>query len=221
MVRWKIAVTTAPRHPNFLDQTLVSLHAAGWDYENITVYAEPGSTPSVLPVTESLNVTKVGPYLNWRQALWRLSESDCEYVAIVQDDLAFRPGLRAYLDDTMRDTAVFSPYLSRKDGHALAPVKEDWHLCNSGWNYCGACFFAMPRSLAVTLHKGLPERVPENKHIDAVVAHFLKTHELLLYVHSPSLVQHLADAHSTMGYGANPFCRTAHRYTEEPLEPSE
>jgi len=217
MVRWKIAVTTAPRHPNFLDQTLTSLCESGWNYTDLQVNAEPSSASSVLPVREYINGSLAGPWRNWRQALADLITKECEYLAIVQDDLIFRPGLRQYLDETMLDRAVYSPYLSKKDAASLGAVKEGWHQCKTGWAMCGACFFAMGRTLAVELLNHLPANVPENKHIDAVLANLLKNLHIPLYVHSPSLVQHLADEHSTLGYGKNPYCRTGYGYTEEPL----
>ncbi|MCA9362094.1 hypothetical protein KC906_01845 [Candidatus Kaiserbacteria bacterium] len=218
MVRWKIAVTTAPRHPNFLEQTVVSLQSAGWDYSNITVYAEPSSVSVSPPVVVEQHTTVLGPWRNWLHTLGSLCAEDCEYIAIVQDDLIFRPGLKKYLNETMMDYAVYSPYVSKRDAISIGNVPEGWHPCTSGWHLCGACFFAMPLSLGQQLCQTLPAIVPENKHIDAVVALHLQQAKIPLYVHMPSLVQHLADAHSTMGYGRNPHCRTAHQYTEEPID---
>ena len=214
MVRWKIGVTTAPRQPNFLDQTLTSLHEAGWNYEDICVYSEPGSADPTPPVVRYLHQLQQGAWCNWRFVLHRLSLSDCDYVAIVQDDIVCRPGLSAYLEKSMDSKGLYSPYVTKR-GSAL--VNEGWTLNHAGWSLCGACFFAMTRSVAIWLDTVLPLSVRENKHIDAYVGKILKEKQLPLYAHVPSLVEHLADAHSTLGYRENLQCRTAFEYSPKPI----
>lgn len=219
--RWKIVITTAPRQKSFLQETFTSLMAAGWGPDEITVFAEPGTETFDQPtyVWRQHPVT-LGPWRNWRAALTYLAGRDVEYVAIVQDDLIFRPRLRKYLDATI-GTGVFSPYLSQKDASTLPKQGGGWTACRSGWQLCGACFFAMGRATAEDLDQVLPATVAGNKHIDAVLGKHLLNAKLPLYVHCPSLVQHLADDCSTLGYGANPWCRTAFQYCDEPIETCE
>ena len=209
-VRWRIGITTAPR-PNgevFVNELITKMMAEGWD--RIHVFAEPDSNVNQRPGVKIIqNETKLGVYENWRQAVDRIAIGPCNVCALVQDDIEFRPGLKTYMAEAMVQDALYTPYVSNKD-YKKGP--DGWFDVTSGWDYCGALFFAARATFFRRLAMELPKSVPGNRCIDAHVAkHLLERNDQLL-AHRPTLVQHLADECSTAGHGPDPHCRTGRGY---------
>ena len=216
--KWKIGVTTAPRPREklFLLQTLASVEQAGWD--EVTVFSEPGVINGIT-LTAGVQVVQreetLGVYRNWRQALDELVAEEACFYALLQDDQIVRPGLREYLERTIVQEGVYTPYMARKE---FVDGPDGWYELHSGWSFCGALFLAMTRKTALSIAEELPAKVPENKHIDAHLAVKLQALGLPLFAHRPTLSQHLADDYSTAGYIQDPFCRMGHGYVDEVIK---
>lgn len=215
--RWRVGITTAPRPDGkeFLTGTIASLLAAGWGEDELVILAEPDSpVPPQLGVAVKQNARKLGVYANWREGLMHLLPCPDGMVALVQDDQQVRPGLKAYLERTATEDGVYSPYTSKKD-YKEGPA--GWFQTDSGWALCGAMFFAMNGRTASLVNRHMPLAVSENKHVDAYVGVVLKDQKIPLYLHRPTLTQHLADNCSTAGYTSNEWCRTGRGFIDDPI----
>ena len=217
---WGIGITTAPRPSgnDLLTPTVQSLKAAGWDDCNIYVFMEPNSIVTEEEVVTVHNGTTLGAWRNWRRSLERLLElePDAKMYALIQDDLKVRPGLRSYLErNTVGPPALYSPYTSKREHK---PGADGWFKSTTGWNFCGACFYVMHPAVVAYLDAHLPDTVRGNLHIDAHVASHLVKSPYPLLCHGPSLIEHMADADSTLGYKAHPAIRTASGFIDEPIE---
>jgi hypothetical protein len=213
---WAIGITTAPRDKVTLRDTIESLKVAGWD--KLLVLCEPGSEIFPHPGVEyHIHDAKLGAWSNWRFALQVLTRQENDYVAIVQDDMIVRPGLRKYLEDSIITSVgvkgLFSPYKAAHYHYS----QEGWCQNKTGWNLCGACFYAMNLTTAKFMDSKLPKTVRTNRHIDAYVGSLFLESKLTLMVHNPSLAQHTADDNSTLGIKPNPHIRKANDYTDKPI----
>jgi len=220
--KWRLGITTAPRPEgkSFLAETIRHVKRAGWT--DIVVFAEPnaicdpGMTPDVYEgVTVIDRPHNFGVYQNWRDGWDKLVWKQADFYAMLQDDQRIRPGLRGYLERTITSTAVYTPYTSKKDHRSGL---DGWYRVWSGWNFCGALFFAMNAEMAKMLAARLPAQVAQNRHIDAHLASRLTKWGVDLLAHRPTLVDHLADEYSTAGHGPNPFCRTGRGYIDEEIK---
>lgn len=216
-MKWSIGITSAARDINFLPATIDTLQQAGWSGKDIRVFADHNCPPVEHDVEVVRRPTQLGAWKNWRQGLRDLLSGKplADVYALVQDDIEVRSDTRGKIETMIQQSpvsAVYTPYVSRKDATYLELRTAGWQQLRAGSTLCGACFFAMASPFARHLNKTLPLEVHENKHIDAYLGTYLLDNEFPLFVHRPSLLQHLADAHSTLGYKESPFCRTAHGY---------
>jgi hypothetical protein len=219
-----IAMTTAPRPRPTLLTSLKSLRAAGF-VEDVHLLAEPGTfdrvrRPHDARTIEHENSSTRGCFRNWKRAVKRLlSRTSAPWLLVVQDDATWVPWaadvLRAQLiaRHDVR-TGVLSPYVTGKD---VAPTFDDgWNECRVGWTFWGALAFAMPRAAAedllrhprFTQHRGTQQ-------VDAVVSASMLDLGRPIYVHVPSLVDHVGDT-STVGHDDIAGTLRGHRFGERP-----
>lgn len=215
MVRWIVGMTTAPRPGGqvFVNDTVQQFVDCGWTH--IDVFAEPGSGVAMRPeVTITQRPVRLGLYANWRQSLREMAGRTADMYAIVQDDIVLSEGIKQALELAVDRYGVLSPYTSRKDHR---PGEDGWFESHSGWNLCGAQFFCMNAEVMKRIAK-MPASADNNRNVDARLGIFCQTAEIPLWLHRPSLVDHVADEHSTVGYTPNAYCRRAHGYVKGPTE---
>jgi hypothetical protein len=203
-----IAMTTAPRRRPTLPTALASLRAAGF-VEDVYLFAEPGTFDQVRRPRDARTIVHEngstrGCFRNWRRAVKRLlSRTSAPWILVVQDDATWVPWAADLLRAQMiarrgARVGVLSPYVTGKD--VLPTFVDGWNECRVGWTFWGALAFAMPRDAAEDLlrhprftnHRGAQQ-------VDAVVSASMLDLGRPIYVHVPSLVDHVGDT-STVGH---------------------
>lgn len=197
-------VITAPgRVFPTVDKTVDSLENAGFD--DISVYVDEEQS---------------GCWVNWINALTDLVGKDAEAIMICEDDVAFSPGLRGYLEASLwperpEKIALCSPFCPE-----LYRVGTGWHLENRGWNLCMAQCWILPKSTAERVHdrfkdvpaevKKIPKITPDNIAsygravqerllTDSRIGKWAREESLNVWYHTPSLAQHTAINNSLIG----------------------
>lgn len=201
-MQWTVAVTTAPRPVPTLEATLAGLARAGW--QDIEVIADTG---------------RAGAWATWLKALGKsLARRPApDALLLCQDDAAFCRGLRDYLERTLwpnPQAALCSPYCPA----VYRGPQRGWHREDRGWQLIGAVCWAIPRAAAEAMFEALRRQKAE-KHVDARVGRWAEQTRRSVWYHTPSLVQHIADANSTLGYAAQPDLRQAADFIGEDAAP--
>lgn len=98
-MRWKVAVTTAPRTDCPLEDCLQSLLDAGFTKKEITVFAEPGS-PEV-DFNTVYNPKRLGVWHNWVSSVEHSLEQEPEILLTVQDDALFHPDSKEFVESIL------------------------------------------------------------------------------------------------------------------------
>jgi hypothetical protein len=205
---WAVGVTTAPRKEPTLARTLGSLAAAGWP--NPRLFAEQGSDiPTSFGGSVTWRTPPIGAWSNWFTALGELyqREPQADAFLLIQDDVVFVQGLRDYLEVELwpdERTGVVSVYTSAM----YVPQRPGFAQLRHSVGLIGALALIFPpsavRSLlsdAFALRHSLNERNGQ-RDIDQVIAHWSLRTKRPLYVHSPSLGQHIGQT-STVWEGAH------------------
>lgn len=171
------AVTTCPRRDaDYLPGTLDSLRAAGFD-------------PYVCN-----DPALIGPYPAFLNALGLLCKrSEPEDMLIVfQDDLRCAKGLAGWLDWQFLPDGVLSLYCSTNQN-----VRPGWFPAEELPRFCpyGALGLAFPREIAVQLVAN-PIR-GSNHGTENKVHSWCLRERVKLYLHSPSMLQHIGEVCTT------------------------
>lgn len=197
-----IAMTTAPRGVPTLEASLSSLRQGQFSQE-IYLFTEPGTLPagwSRPGVVVHQNKSRLGCYPNWLQAArWLLSETDCPYLFLLEDDGVYcrcaAPALYYGLMqlDSVGCLSLYTPlhnYLS--GGHS----EVGWFPLHAAdrWGSVAQCF-----------HRDVLEQFLQaadwsqsdgtDRHVEA----FVDRRRLRWYCHAPSLADHIGTC-STMGH---------------------
>jgi len=197
-------VITAPgRAQPTIDDTVASLKKAGFD-------------PLVYTDTE-----QSGCWVSWVRALADLITKDADAILICEDDVAFSPGLRGYLElslwpeppNKIAVCSVYCPQLYQADWGG-------WHLENRGWDLCMAQSWLLPKANAELMYDhfkdvptataDVPKITPENitrYHneiqerllTDSRIGQWALQKGLDIWYHTPSLAQHTAVDNSLIG----------------------
>jgi len=201
---WAVGITTAPRPAETLTRTMESLVDAGWD--RATIYAEPASP---LPLVDPEHWQTVqwprplGCWKNWIAGLAHLRTSNplADAYMMVQDDVVFCRGLRAYLEATLwpgnGPVGVCSPYSPEayaRDG------RRRWHRQDRGWYLVGALCWVIPPAAAGQFVGALGGKDFEHR-IDARIGRWCGNHGRAVWYHTPSLAQHIGCRVSALGDG--------------------
>lgn len=235
-MRWAVAVTTAPRSPCTLHECVTSLRHCGWEP---TLFAEPGSTAADCPAYA--NPVQLGVWHNWLQACrWALS-TDADLILTSQDDAAYHPDSREYLEsiDWPADAAFISLYTPRhysyyRRGRGARPVGINRIRTRSLW---GACALVWRRDVLADVinhriaqrwagarpRSGSPtviQRRRDNPHTiansDTAIGKICNALGRGMYFVDPSPVSHIATT-STIGHGGNGGNRNAGRIADHSL----
>lgn len=184
------AVTTAPRETSYLQDTLESLHAAGFEYPLVIRDGRPllGAKPT------------------FKRALWSLRAAS--WVAVFQDDVLVARGLRSWLESQELPRAVHSLYTSSVHDHGdgwqtLDLEPKPWNMLP--WhNSLGACVLLLPGEIAVDYLANDPQFVRTDR-LGGSIGEYCHLHGVPFITHSPSLVQHIGTT----------SCRTGVPITDE------
>lgn len=138
-----VALTTAPRKECPVHLCIESLCLAGFD--NIQIFAEPGSPQTHLPTIT--HPQRMGVWHNWLAACnWGL-EQNVDYIMTVQDDALFHPDSRSFIEridwqDNWGYLSLYTPkhYQFWKDGIRPRPRGLYEVQTNSVWGAMGLVF---------------------------------------------------------------------------------
>lgn len=228
-----VCLTTAPRREPTSQQTLKSLRQAGFDH--IVAFAEPGS--ETLDCLTVWNANKLGVWHNWTQSCrWALENTCHDIIVTVQDDAAFHPGSRQFLEAIAwpsKKTAFVSLYTpqhySMKRGHPRTPGVNKI----ATYSLWGAVALAWPRKVLARVlehpiarewigagprrsvdRPGWIEKRTKQPHLvqnsDTAIGKVVNAMRLEMYFVDPSLVTHTAK-YSAIGHGDNSGRRNAGR----------
>ena len=232
-MRWIALITTAPRQDCTLLQCIASVRAAGWEP---VIFAEPGSTPTDCETI--WNETRRGCWHNWYAAAKYGVASGAERIITIQDDTAFHPESRAFVD-TIRwppDAAFVSLYTP---SHYQIINKRHWRPrglnrieTRSLWGACAMAFESrvlrdmINHQIAKTWLGVPPKNVRPKEsrakraaepwtiaNSDTAIGKIANAMRLGMYFLDPSLVSHIAE-HSSIGHGDNTGRRNAARIAD-------
>lgn len=208
-----IAMLTAPRQEPTLKRSLLSLREAGFK-QAVHLFAEPGSELQSLPETDPhlvihQNPERMGCFHNYNQGLeFLLQETESPYVMVLLDDMIYSRYLAPYLLETLKKAPPeFGYYALISIDHdigGLKGVKPGWNRSHLGW-YCWGGLFVMQRETAARLvqfefYRDHLLYYTRNQQIDACVSESFKRMELAMFMHIPSLAEHIGET-STLGHG--------------------
>lgn len=187
------AVTTCPRPGgiSYLEGTLESLHAAGFD-------------PIVVSDTDGQ-----GSWPTMQKALRTLMEMGADAYAVFQDDIKAAKGLRAWLDENLWPSLPLrngGQAVSESIGVVSLYTASVNHIC-SGWftlddlpkyQPYGACALLFPRHAAELL-LSKPINHGFRFGTDTSVATFTRKYQLQYWMFSPSLIEHVGAQSAIFG----------------------
>ena len=214
---WAVGITSAPRKPSTLFETISSIRDAGWD--DLVLFAEPetltdGLGGSIEVVRRS---AKLGAWPNWILSLAELflRKPQADAYVLFQDDVILCRNVREYLEMSLwpRERLAFvSLYCSSGyDG------KGERYATPSGVDgYIGALALVFPpQAVRALLSSGLawahrlrPGTGGVNG-VDFAIGRWAAKEDLDGLFHSPSLAQHIGDASTVWPDGRNAGRRKA------------
>jgi len=182
-------MTTAPRTPPTIDDTLASLNRAGW------------RDPIICRDDH-----RMGPYPNFLRALWiawrRLEQyyfcSDVyplesvqpAYCLVVQDDIDISVGLKAHLTDRPpRQDGITSLYTSAAFGKLPDGLHDASHNHGRWPTSCGALALVFPWWIATRFLHNAP--MPHKQlAADYWISRWCRDNKIPYWIHAPSFVKH-------------------------------
>jgi hypothetical protein len=230
--RWSVGAITVPaRRLDLLPRTLASLRAAGFPSPRLFVDGcnDPQGWEREFKLEATTRNPALGAFGNWAFGLAELYARDphADRYLMVEDDVAFVSGLRAYLDalDYPRN-GYWNLYLS----HLNEPARTSgWHLPRKfGMGGLALVFDAATVRLLLSSPRLLRHPrtgAKSRKNVDGAVTEAMLIAGRRELVHSPSLVQHLGHE-STLGHMPGRASRTfpgehfdARRFSPPPAAP--
>jgi hypothetical protein len=224
---WCVAITTAPRQNCTLQRCLNSIERAGWESDEMWLFAEPGSTKtSYIPRIN--NETKRGAWHNWLYSCRRALEMETDFILTVQDDSHFHSDSRELIESI--EWPQHCAFVSLYTPAHYSFLHRRWQpkgvrsvYTRSLW---GACALVWRREVLekVIEHKiaktwlGASARTIETKkkhpdhiaNVDTAIGKICNAMGLAMYFVDPSPVTHVA-THSTLKHGGNSGRRNAIR----------
>lgn len=199
ILTWSYGVTTVPmRRGNILDQTLVSLRNAGFDFPHLFVDGDDDSRS--WKQQYQLNVTcrspKVGTAGNWVLSLYELyyRQPDADRFAIFQDDLLICKNAKQYLERCPYPEKGYLNCFTFPSNQNLAIGRKGWYLSNQFGRGAVALVFNRDVTMKLLSAWHMIDRVQDkqrgNKAIDGGIVDSLKPLGIKEYVHNPSLTYH-------------------------------
>ena len=210
---WAVGVITAPRSKPTLARTLRSLAAAGW--ANPMVFADAGTkVPRSLVPNERL-IRRTERYFGWGNWFSMLNEllimkPDADAYLLVEDDVLFCKGLRPYLERSLwpaERLGFVSLYAASHQDPGGARGFFDFDGMEGLW---GSLAFVFPNATArvfvrhprVVSHRTRGPRSGEADQ-DIVAGMWAANVGLPIYLHTPSLTQHIGETSAIWGEAAS------------------
>jgi hypothetical protein len=204
---WEVGVLTAPRPQPTLDRTLASLRRAGWSQVRVWRDAGPRAGRGAFhPWLERLEfLLKKGP------------RADAYF--LVEDDVVFCQGLRAYLERALwPDDASQIALCSVFTPEAYQVAQTGWHQESRDFHLVAAQAWIMPPTAARAALADLAgARWPYAA--DRVVGEWAAKTKRGVWYHTPSLAQHIGVGNSALGDRLVSPLRTAADFIGEWAEP--
>lgn len=201
----RVVVTTAPRAVSYLDQTLSSLHAAG--FHTVSVVEDAGG---------GINATYKAAL---RQAM---KDRDASSVLVCQDDILVARGLRDWLeqqswpDDHVGCLSLYcaQPYHQDDTGWWEFPLQPTRIMRQPWARVYGALAMLWPRQSAELFLSATPPFDGRNK-VDQLIGKWCMESRRSLWVHSPSLVEHIGDVSACGGANSLTPSRIAGQWIQD------
>ncbi len=212
---WSVGIISAPRTPTTLSRCITGVHAAGFPTPH--VFAEPGCRKPQMeePFAWHQRGAVHGAWPNWLAGLMQLSQlsPEASYYLMLEDDaLLFDAGgaIRHYVHESL-PAAPNSGFCSLYCAEAFCPQDQGWIRCNLGYYFIGALALVFTRALLEGIltsrtllnHRRKGGADEGSKLTDAVLGQWALDHDLNVYVHHPSLVEHISHD-STVGNADQP-----------------
>lgn len=198
-----VAIISAPRKIETLKQSHQSAIDAG--FTDIKVFGEPGTNPVGL---FHENEVRYGAFKNFHQALsYLVTHGKNPYVLVLSDDIiycknAYAIVLKALEEKQGQPFGYYALYTSNHDAIYVG-VKDGWNETKAGWECWGGLFVmektTAKRMIAHPFYQNHLKHYKANQQIDACVSETLKRMGLPMYIHVPSLAQHIGES-STLGH---------------------
>lgn len=183
------AIITSPRKVDYLAETLVSVREAGFD-----------------PTVVHDSTGRDGPNATYKSALKSLLTTGADRILVFQDDLLVSRGAAEWLtaaawpatDETLGCCSLYcaTPQTQSTAGWWRLPLDVTPETPRPWVNVMGALAFVWPRASAeLFLTDPLP--APQKDGTDRMIGAWCVNRQKSLWIHSPSLVQHIGKVSTT------------------------
>lgn len=212
MMEIDLAIIHAPRKIDYIGLVIDNLQE---EFPGIQphVFCEPGSEwfDGGYRVIKHVNYVTYGPFFNWLQAILLFQNSLNPWILICEDDIQWIQGSgKIFLDylekcternekesNNIDNIGLVSGYCSKKNanpsslGFGIAKV--------SPYGWCGALALAIPTHTITTIvnHTYALTEV-RGVHLDNKIGKIMLNLKKKLIIHTPTLVHHLGNVHSTL-----------------------
>ena len=208
---WAVGVTTAPRDPCTLKESLRSLENAGW--KDYLLFAEPDSSvpDGVDGARLRQRANALGAWPNFYMALTELmlTQPHADAYLMCQDDVLYCKGLRDYLENVLWPGSRPGVVALHTPMHQDIAAAKGFYASPQGWAAWGAQAYVFPNAAArafvrhprVVNHRN---RGPREGlcNVDSMVGQWCQDVGFDYYLHSPSPTQHIGEK-STLWENSN------------------
>lgn len=199
-------MTSCPRPDPYILRAFDSLRAAGFA-QPVELFCEPGEYPleHLKHAHVHENPRTLGCFQNWRHSLkWMVDCAEADWILMIQDDTIWRDDAARVLtaainNPKLAEVGFLSPYTSRAMVHP-GPAKQGWQKPKlTPYSFWGALALCLPLESARALLRYPRFRDHEHhRKVDVTVGHCFREMGKAMYVHLPSLANHIGDV-STLG----------------------
>lgn len=187
-----IAIITAPREQPTLERTIKSIREAGYQYEPIFIFAEPGVERYIADnVVTFTHQTKLGHFANYKNSLrWMRDNTPHDLVLMCEDDVEFAKDSKSYVTHGLKtigtkDIGYFSLYTPVHNANLIADKVIGWNEANLYDHAWGALAYLVPKDSLINV-----EQMPGSC-ADRDFTVWLNRQNLKTYHHLPSLAKHI------------------------------
>lgn len=195
-MQWQVGVTTAPREGvSYLNQTVGSLHDAGW--QDVRIFDD--------------DACQLGPWRNFKRAAAALLEDAgrFDWFAIFQDDIMIAKNTREYVErcKTTRDALDLGNVLSLYTAGPHHNIEGGW-IAIANDDLPRKCYGALGVVMSRETIEDLLAHEEIGKHVrnktDFWIGKFCLITEREYLQHSPSLIKHMGEVSSLEGQQDTP-----------------
>lgn len=199
-------VTTAPREVSYLEQTMASLHDAGFSAVAISDDAE-----------------RAGINANYKAAIRQVLErQEADAILVCQDDIVVAKGLADWLKSLewpgehvgCLSLYCAQPYQQADTGFWEFPLQPTRIMRQPWAKVYGALCMLWPRASAERFVNDPPPFIGKSK-VDQLIGKWCMETGHSLWVHSPSLVEHIGSTSTCGGHNTLTPSRIAGQYLKD------